>query len=294
MDNEWLEKNRRALIGIAIFGILLLLNLVVRLNRPRPAAVLLTPPGATVPAQPDVSAVSPAPLTVSVPSAPLTPVQVPAPSDVPAQAALPVMIDPTQPIAQQLSGIAARLTDLETRLATLAAPLTRPVPGRAAVPERDLFHWPGSVPVSSGPVSIIASGGAAPAPKTQTLIYLGTITRGEKAFVFLRVDSRAYLLGENADLPGTPYRIGRISSTSADIISVDGSVKKISRETSSEEKIRSIASILKEGGTSSTLEMRWLPPEKPVTQSSETIPVFDLPHQSMSELNEMTPASTSR
>ncbi|GEM_PF-2107886 len=256
-----MEKNRRALIGLAIFGILILVNVVVRLNRPRPAAVLLTPPGATAPAQPGIPAPpSPSEQTpaAAAPGAAPVPVPVPAPTGMQAPPPLPVMIDPTQPIAQQLSGISTRLSDLETRLATLPAPLARPLPGRTTIPERDLFHWPGSVPASTGTATIVASGTPQPPSQPTTITYLGTITRGERSFVFLRVDSRAYLLGEDTGLPGTSFRITRISSTSADIISDDGTKKRLSRETDSDDKVRSIASLLKGETSSQTLELRWI------------------------------------
>jgi len=269
MDKAWLEKNRRALIGISIFAILLLLNFIVRLGRTKPTAVLL----------PDITQ-TPQQLAPTVGASPFsTPV------------AAPIMTDPTQPIAIQLSGVSTKLAELESRLATLPVPITRLIPDESiSPPDHDLFHWPGTVLVASGPSSAttstpIASAHALPAASApQRIVFLGSISRGNRKFALMRINNRAFLIDEGSYLSGSAFRVKTIGTSSADLESTEGGSQTIFLEHSGTDKINEIAGLLKSKSASNGLEIRWIP-------ENETASITNIPGSAPMGL---TPGMSSR
>ncbi len=245
MNKEWLEKNRRALIGIGIFATLLILNFAVRLGRPKPAAILL--PGIADTQQPAFPpGTSPAPSSVSI----------------------PVMTDPTQPIAMQLSGVSARLAELESRLATVPTPITRLLPEETiSPPDHDLFHWPGTVPIASWTSSAtgsaqIASSSSPALPLTsapQQIVFLGSFTRGNRKFALMRINNRVFLTNEGSYLGNSAFRVKAIGTSSADLESSESGSQTIFFEHSGADKINGIAGWLKNKSPLPGLEMRWIP-----------------------------------
>ncbi|MBP7633986.1 hypothetical protein KBA41_07425 [Candidatus Ozemobacteraceae bacterium] len=277
MNSEWMEKNKRALVGLAIFAILLLLNFITYSRRAKPAAAPIavtavpgTQPAGTSPVSPAAAVpTAPAPQPGTPSPAPVSaaaPAGIPAPSTGAAPAALPgqpFAPDPTQPIGQLLSGISNTLTDMETRLATVPLPITRVILHESfASTTRDLFHWPGSEivipppPLPTGTEPIVQ-----PASQSAKIVYLGSITRGTRKFALVRVDSRAFMIESGAGLPSTEFLMKQVASRSIDLEAPDGKSRNIPLHSSQSSKVDEIVELLKNKPDRTQMEIRWFPLE---------------------------------
>lgn len=246
MNSEWLGKNKRALIGIAILALLLSLNFILRARRAKPAAVaVVAPAAAPQQAASPTPGVTPAPAAIPVPGIPATP-------------------DPTQPISSLLAGISNKLTDMETRLATIPLPITRVILHESlASPGRDLFHWPGSTIVVPPPVTATGTAPVAPtATAPASIVYLGSVIRGNRKFALVRIDSRAFMIEGGALLPATEYLVKEIASRSIDLEAADGKNRSIQLNASHPGKIDEIVKLLKDKPDRSRMEIRWFPTER--------------------------------
>jgi len=277
MNSEWLEKNKRALIGLAIFAVLLLLNFISYSRRAKPAvtpvavnAVPAAQPVGTTPVSPSSPAPtppatrpgtpSPAPVPAAAPAGAPAQVPVAAPAAVPGQ---PFAPDPTQPISQLLSGISNTLTDMETRLATVPLPITRVILHESfASTTRDLFHWPGSeVVVPPPPLPTGTEPIAQPASQPAKIVYLGSITRGARKFALVRVDSRAFMIESGAGIPSTDFLMKQVASRSIDLEAPNGKSRNIPLNASQSSKVDEIVEMLRSKPDRTQMEIRWFPME---------------------------------
>lgn len=243
MNSEWLEQNKRALIGIVIFALLLTMNFVVRARRAKPAATAVT---------------SPVPVTPAVTG------QAPAAGGTTAFSGIP---NPEQPISSLLSGITNKFTEMETRLATVPMPIFRVVLHESlSSPSRDIFHWPGSeivvpplLPATTTPVL---------APPPATIVYLGSILRGNRKFALVRVDSKAFMIEDGAQLPATDYLLKEIASSSIDLETAEGKNRNIELNASQTDNIEKIVQMLKHKPDRSRMEIRWFPTGRTASETA--------------------------
>lgn len=277
MNSEWMEKNKRALIGLAIFGILLLLNFITYSRRAKPAvtpAAVTAVPGAQPAGATPVSTAPPAPAAPAprpgaaapapVAAAPPAGAPAPAPAAFPAAApGQPFTPDPTQPIGQLLAGISNTLTDMETRLATVPLPITRVILHESfASTTRDLFHWPGSeIVIPPPPLPTGTEPIPQPASQPAKIVYLGSITRGTRKFALVRVDSRAFMIESGAGLPSTEFLMKQVASRSIDLEAPDGKSRNIPLNASQSSKVDEIADMLRTRPDRTQMEIRWFPLE---------------------------------
>jgi len=278
VNSEWLEKNKRALIGLAIFAILLMLNFITYSRRAKPAVApvaVTAAPGAraagTAPTSPAPAAPAPAtpaprpgtssppPAAAAAPPGAAFPSPVAPPAASPGQ---PFTPDPTQPIGQLLAGISNTLTDMETRLATIPLPITRVILHESfASTTRDLFHWPGSEVVVPPPLPTGTEPIAQPASQPAKIVYLGSITRGARKFALVRVDSRAFMIESGAGLPSTDFLMKQVASRSIDLEAPDGKSRNIPLNASQSSKVDEIVDMLRKKPDRTQMEIRWFPME---------------------------------
>ena len=253
-----MKKNRRALIMIGVFAVLILANLFVHSRRGRPAPG--TPP--TIP-QSGSSTVTPGATPVSVPLAP------PAPAGGQTGTTQPVVAQPPSPPApltgQGFAGIPGgsgaadwskaltKIEDLEKRVESL--PVVFPAPPATdsfRAPSHDPLHWalPASPVLEPLPASAPVTPGILTASPTQVppgLIGV-FLTRGKK-HILLRDQNGVHSLTEGETNPQAPWHLVSLQDDGATIRDKAGNeLAIVSPEVEEKQRLAQIRNILEGNG----------------------------------------------
>lgn len=223
------QDNRRLLIGVGIFALLIGINVFVRLGRsPRPPVQQPPVQGMAAPDpvnQPQPTAAPSAPAmvqnTANAPSpAPIGP-STASPSDMTAFFSAPL------PSTTPLEAIQA----LRDRLLQLPPVLQGPPAwGRTTIPEpsptgRNPFRWvlPEPLPDAVATVTLIATAPVETAkPEEKVIVFSGSMVMAGKSYALLRRGKEMHLLEENAPVPQTTLVLSSISSDSASLKDISG------------------------------------------------------------------------
>ena len=174
------NNNRRALIGIAIFAVLIIANLAVRsrgkTSPARPVSPPVAAPAVTAETGPAITQTQPAPSPVN----PLT-VNIPLPTE-------------TGGINEQILTLNQQAEIFAQRVAAVAEPFLPPE-RNILLPSGllDRFRW-----LETGSETVVIQTENGPvAPQAKTIAILGEFQSGERRKFLVREDSRVYIVSEN-------------------------------------------------------------------------------------------------